>query len=315
MELFNRTGTSHIIAISGFNIGIISAFFIFLIRGVMKRFPYLLLKFNINKVAVIMTVIPIVIFTYVAGAGISVVRATIMVVTFMAALLLGRQRDMVNTLALRPFSFWQLPPIPFSTSLSSFLSWRWRPFSLLHPFYPGSSPLLFLPAKRENPSFLKKAFRSIILLLIVTLSATLGTLPLIAFYFNRVSTVVLPANLAVGPILGILAIPVCTAIMIAAPFSTGAAVLIIKTATLLVDISLHITRFFASLSWSSWPVKHADACRDRSLHHPDLCLFPPPGNFPARRRGSRRNRTKAALFCHRPGRLPGLLCRRRRLSL
>lgn len=254
MELFNRTGTSHIIAISGFNIGIISAFFIFLIRGMMKRFPYLLLKFNINKVAVIMTVIPIVIFTYVAGAGISVVRATIMVVTFMVALLIGRQRDMVNTLAIAAFLILAVAPyslfdISFQLSFLAVAS-----ILFIAPILSRFLPPLVPPGETGKPSFLKKAFRSTILLLIVTLSATLGTLPLIAFYFNRVSTVVLPANLAVGPILGILAIPVCTAIMIAAPLSTGAAVLIIKTATLLVDISLHITRFFASLSWSSWPV-------------------------------------------------------------
>jgi len=51
MDKFNQTGTSHIIAISGFNVGIIAIFSIFLFRILMKSSEVLLLKFNIVKIS------------------------------------------------------------------------------------------------------------------------------------------------------------------------------------------------------------------------------------------------------------------------
>jgi competence protein ComEC len=250
MELFNRTGTSHIIAISGFNIGIISAFIIFLVRGAMKRSPYLMLRYDMNKIALAATAVPIVLFAYAAGAGISVVRAAVMIVVFMVALLIGRRRDMINTLAAAAFVILAVAPYSlFDVSFQlSFVA-----VGAILAIAPVLSRFLPAPAAEGSagPSPWRKTLRGVLLFLIVTVSATAGTLPLIAFHFNRISTVVLPANLVVGPILGILAIPVCTAVMLAAPVSTSAAVLLIQAATLLVDISLKVTAFFAAPAWSS----------------------------------------------------------------
>jgi len=253
MEIFNRTGTSHIIAISGFNIGIISAFIIFLVRGAVKRSPYLMLRFDMNKVAMAATAVPIVLFTYAAGAGISVVRAAVMIVVFMVALLIGRRRDLFNTLAVAAFVI--LAVAPYSLFDVSF-QLSFAAVGSILAIAPVLSRFLPAPAAEGStgPTPWRKVLRGGLLFLIVTVSATAGTLPLIAFYFNRISTVVLPANLVVGPILGVLAIPICTAIMIVAPISTGAAVLLIQTATFLVDVSLKITKFFAAPSWSSLTV-------------------------------------------------------------
>ena len=100
MEKFNRTGTTHIIAISGFNIGIIAFLSFFTIRLLMRTSTYLLLRFNIVKVSTIFGIIPVIIYTFIAGMGISVVRASIMALTFMIAIILGKERDLYNSLAL-----------------------------------------------------------------------------------------------------------------------------------------------------------------------------------------------------------------------
>jgi len=253
MELFNRTGTSHIIAISGFNIAIISAFFALLIRGTLMFFPYLLLRFDRNKWTVILTVVPVIAFTFAAGAGVSVVRAAIMVIAFMAALLIGRDRDLFNTLAIAAFVI--LAVAPYSLFDVSFHLSFAAVFSILF-----ITPILsrFLPAapdgQTSGAALARRGFRTVTLFLIVTASATMGTLPLIAFYFNRLSMVVLPVNLAVVPVLGFLAVPVSTAILAVAPVSTAAAAFLIQIATLLVDISLRIVGFFSAFPWSSLPV-------------------------------------------------------------
>ena len=100
MENFNKTGTTHIIAISGFNIGIIAFLSFIVIRLIMKSSTYLLLRFNIVKVSTVFAIVPVIIYTFIAGMGISVVRAAIMAVTFMIAIIFGKDRDLYNSLVL-----------------------------------------------------------------------------------------------------------------------------------------------------------------------------------------------------------------------
>jgi competence protein ComEC len=90
--------------------------------------------------------------------------------------------------------------------------------------------------------------------MIVSISATLGTLPLIGFYFNRMSLISLLANLAVVPIMGIIALPVCMAIILTAPLSAILTIWLIKLAAFLVDISVFMVDYFASLPWAAYYV-------------------------------------------------------------
>jgi competence protein ComEC len=97
----------------------------------------------------------------------------------------------------------------------------------------------------------KNAPRTISLFFFASLSATLGTLPLILFYFNRLSLVTLVANLIVVPILGVIAIPFCLLIVIAVPISSWLTGVIIQVSALLVKISIYLIEILASLPWSS----------------------------------------------------------------
>jgi competence protein ComEC len=53
MEKFNITGTSHILAISGFNVGIIALWSLVVIRRLFKISEYLMLRFNIIKLSLL----------------------------------------------------------------------------------------------------------------------------------------------------------------------------------------------------------------------------------------------------------------------
>ena len=251
MEKFNQTGTSHIIAISGFNVGIIAVFAVFLFRFVMKFSETLLLRFNLVKLSTAFSFLPIAVFTFIAGAGVSVVRATIMALALLAAVLLGKVRDLYNTLALAALIILILSPASLF-DLSFQLSFTAVAAILF--ITPKLTALLPKPDPAE-PAPHRRIFRRIgydtALFLIVSLSATLGTLPLIVYYFNRVSVISLPANLAVVPIMGVLALPVCMAIILAAPVCTPLAVLLVQISTFLVKVSVTLVDFFASLPGSS----------------------------------------------------------------
>jgi competence protein ComEC len=255
MESFNRTGTTHIIAISGLHIGIVAVFALFIFRLVLKA-EYLLLRWNMTKISTVFAILIVFLYTFIAGAGISVIRASIMVTTFMCALLLNRERDLFNSLAMAAFIILILAPtslfdVSFQlsfTAVASLLFLTPKLTALLPPNPPdgqrGSVLDLFL-------RHVKKGVRAVVIFFFVSLSATLGTLPLILFYFNRLSLITLAANLLVVPLLALLVIPLCLLIILAAPISATLATVITQFAETPVGISLFIIDRLAALPYAS----------------------------------------------------------------
>lgn len=250
-EKFNLTGTSHIIAISGFNMGMVALFVIFATRLTMSAYSPLLLRYDWRRVSAVIAAVFVILYAFIAGAGISVIRATLMILVFMCAILLGKNRQLENTLALAALIILVFAPhflfdISFQLSFVAVLSLliitprltRWIP----------DPKAVSVSMKRR---LVWKSLRTVLVFLAVTLSAVIGTLPLIVFYFNRLSLVVLLSNLLVVPILGILAIPVCLFIIVAAPLWETAAVFFIKIAAVLVEISLRLIDDLAALPYAS----------------------------------------------------------------
>ncbi|EKD21855.1 MAG: hypothetical protein ACD_87C00304G0003 [uncultured bacterium] len=257
MDKFSRTGTIHIIAISGFNIGIVAVFSIFVLRLFLKSSEYLLLRWNMATMTTFFAILVVILYTFIAGSGISVVRASIMVVLFMVAILINRERDLYNTLALAAFLILLVSPaslfdISFQLSFAAVASllFLMPRLTALLPTFP-SADFLSMTRREWLLYNFKKALRALILFFFASLSATLGTLPLIILYFNRLSLITLAANLLVVPVLGIIAIPFCLLIVLAVPISSTLTHFIVRISELLVRISLSIVDELAALPWSS----------------------------------------------------------------
>ncbi len=246
-ESFSRTGTSHILAISGFNVGIVVSFFVIFTMLIMKPFPYLLLRFNLFKVSTLIAMIPVAIYTFIAGLGVSVIRAAIMIMAFLVAILLRKERDLFNTLALAALIILMLNP----TALFD-VSFQLTFAAVASLIYV--SPLItniFLKREKEETAKIviiaKKSANYILILILTTLSATLGTLPFVVYYFNGISTVSLPANCIAVPIMGVIAFLAGMASVIAAPFSSALAAIMIKFTSVSIKISLTAITFLSSL--------------------------------------------------------------------
>ncbi|MDX9820630.1 MAG: DNA internalization-related competence protein ComEC/Rec2 [Syntrophales bacterium] len=254
VDLFNRTGTSHIIAISGFNVGIVAVIWIFLARWLLSISTAVLLRVDAVRLSYALALPPVLLFALLAGMGISVVRATIMAVTFLCALLLGRERDLFNSLAFAGILILAaFPPSLFDVSFQ--LSFA----AVASILFATPAVLSYLkPSSSSSPLGPDQAWRRwsarLALFAAVTLVATAGTLPLIAHHFNRLSAVVLIANVAVVPILGFAAIPLSMGIAVLVPISEPLTSLLISVVAFLVHISMSMVRYFASLPWSSFTV-------------------------------------------------------------
>ena len=252
-DLFNQTGTTHIISISGLHVGLVAFFSLIFFRSLLKIFPRLLLLGNINKISYALSLVPILLYAAIAGMEIPVVRAALMSITLMAAILFRKTKDIFNALILAAIIILALdPPSLFDPSFQlSFLA------VLAIIYVPGKLQLLFPEQRAEEEEsryqrLVRKGKKNFIIFLLVSGSATLATIPIVAYHFYRVSSVTILANAIVIPVLAVLTTPVCLLLIIFYSLCEPLCLLLAWIATYLVKISIYLINFFASWPYSSF---------------------------------------------------------------
>ncbi len=170
-----NSGTTHIVALSGFNITIIIAFFLSIFKALPKRVTYLL------------SALAILAFVVMTGAASSVVRAGIMGGIFLLASMWSRRRHAGNALMLAVVVMILINPLILQYDIGFQLSMA----ATLGLIY--ISPHL---AARIPKSTIWEVLSS-------TLAASLATLPLLVYHFGGLSLISLVANLLVVPLVPI----------------------------------------------------------------------------------------------------------------
>lgn len=199
-EVFIKTGTAHLLAISGLNISLVVTLFYWVVSFL--HFP--------RRINFFMTILFIIIYTALAGANIPVLRAGIMGCMVFIGFLLNQERNLKSAFF---FSFFLLlvldPNILLSASFQlSFLAMA----SLLYILPRFEAKQLPQEAHQEDP-FLSPSLkipmrvwlflrRSLVQSFLASVSATIGMLPVLLGYFNLFSVV--------GFICNLIAIPLCT---------------------------------------------------------------------------------------------------------
>ncbi len=218
-QAFNRAGAGHLLAISGLHIGIVAAAAFFLFRWLLSRIDFFLWRGWTASAAAVLTLLPVLSYGLLSGMSASTQRAVIMVAVFLAALMAGRQNDLMNTIAWAALVILTVfPPALFSVSFQlSFAAVFWIVCGLQQPAFKYAVEKL-----RPHP-VLKRLFS----LMAVSLLAVLGTLPLVTLYFNQVSLVGPLANVVLVPLMGFAAIPAGLGGLALLPFThTGALALV-----------------------------------------------------------------------------------------
>lgn len=175
-EVFSETGTSHLLALSGLHLGLLFGVFQFFVLNRIRRR-------SIRFVAVGIGIVLVWLYTLVAGMPLSMQRAALML--SMAQLMqlarhdtLGIDRLLVSALLLLVVSPLSLFDVGFQLSFLSVAS-----ILTLTPLFPS--------VKLFNNGFLRAVYN----VLLVSLSAWIGTMPVVAYYFHVVGVYSLPANL------------------------------------------------------------------------------------------------------------------------
>ena len=201
-DSFTRVGIAHVLAISGLHIGLVAIVAYGVWWWLLARSRYLLLMWSVPKLAAFLTLPVVLLYAGLAGGSVSTVRAVIMVAVFLIARLLDKEEEAFRSLALAALIvslIWPGAVLDISFQLS---------FVAVLAIFLG---LYRFRAWRENrdkgregdPSqWRQRLLRRAGLYYLVTLSATVGTLPLVATHFHIVSLLGLLANLLVVPLLG-----------------------------------------------------------------------------------------------------------------
>jgi competence protein ComEC len=181
-EAFVKTGTVHILAISGLHVGMIVWGLLFLLKFLrVPRRPRFL-------TAMVLTGI----YALIASAGPAVMRAAIMAEIYLLGKLLGRSHLLLNSLSASVLAilFWnplQILDIGFWLSFLSVLA-----LILICP--------LFHPAIEGYPQFFKETSS----LILTSLSVLVVITPIVSSFFNLFYPVTFLANLAAIPLSSLL---------------------------------------------------------------------------------------------------------------
>lgn len=186
VEAFSATGTSHLIAISGFNIAILAGAITAVAFRLWGRWR-----------GTLVTVLLLALYTLLVGASGSVVRAALMGGLALLARQVGRRTEAVNTLAATALAMMAFNPhwlwdVGFQLSALATLG-------LVVYAGPWQDQVQRALGRVTTGAQARRLASLVSELVLLTAAAQLTTLPLTLFYFQRVSLSALPTNLLVLP--------------------------------------------------------------------------------------------------------------------
>ncbi|KPK00105.1 MAG: hypothetical protein AMJ60_02630 [Desulfobacterales bacterium SG8_35] len=215
LENFTGAGCIHILAISGMHMGLLSLVTITFLSWILKRSTWLLLHTHVLKVAVAIALLPLLLYALIAGFNIPVLRALLMTIVFILAILFDRPGNLINHILLAAFLILAWKPGAIFTASFQLSFSAVTAIALIYPLLYRAlfleahavSSLAGNPGPAAKPSsaamFHKISIslhRWILAGFALTTAAMLGTLPLLLLHFNRFSLVAPLTNLLVEPL-------------------------------------------------------------------------------------------------------------------
>ena len=237
---FYRVGAIHIVAISGFNMIVISAIVMRVLEGIFRRR---------RRSAVLGSIFFVVIYAIFVGAGPSIMRAAWMSSLLVIGRHLKRNCYVPASLAFATLALSIADPnvlldVGFQLSFFAVLGLGLFADPLSRVFRAWLDKRFSAPAANNIHTFLNEP-------LIVSIVAQISTLPLIILYFGRVSLVALPVNLLIMPIQPLLLIAGLTAAAVF-PFLPAIGTVIYWMTMVFLSWTITIVRGFAQLDFADF---------------------------------------------------------------
>jgi len=246
-----RSGTAHLLAISGLHIGFVAFIFYLAALWLLKRSSRLMLAIDVRRTAVIVSFIPVLFYAVLSGFSLSTQRAVIMIGAYVITVALCRVRDLYTTLALaalvvllvNPAVLWDAG---FQLSFTAVLA---IVYVLSQMRVVGSE----VAAKNKGPYLLRRFIIRCRDFALVTVAASLATVPVLAVHFHRVSAAGFIANLIIVPVTAFVVVPLGLLSVLAYSVSKGASLWLMRATDLVIGIIAGLAGVFARTGWAfSW---------------------------------------------------------------
>lgn len=225
---FSKTGTAHLLALSGLHVGVISILI------------YLMLGFiNIRWIKLSLFVIILIFYNLLIGFYPSSVRASLMSIIAVFGILQERQIHPLNSLSLAAIIM-----LMFDNNLILNPGFQMSIFSVLGIliFYKIIFDKLKIIFKNDNLNFILNSIS-------ITLAASLTVSPIVSYYFGIFSIISPLSNLLEIPLVSLILIG-CILTLITSFISFNIAVYFSLTVKFLIDILFNINSYFANFKFS-----------------------------------------------------------------
>jgi competence protein ComEC len=224
-QLFNRTGVTHLMSISGLHVTLVSGLFAACIGFLWRRTPWLTLRFPARKAAAAAAIFAALAYTMLAGFAVPAQRTFYMVAVVAVALWAGGVATPARTLALALAAVIVADP--------------WAPLAPGFWLSFGAVALIFYVAREGGENRVRQWTR-------VQWAMTIGLAPAALLLFGQVSVA--------GPLANALAIPLVSVVI--TPLALIAAVVpaeaFLAVGASLVEILLMFLEWCASLPGALW---------------------------------------------------------------
>lgn len=253
MEQFKANGCFHVLSISGLHMSLLGLFCVLLLNPLLKRSTWLLLHTHVPTLSLALTAPVLIFYTWIAGLAIPVVRSLLAALLVLFAVLVRRQRSFMPLLSAAVLCVLTFCPLALFTPSFQLSFGAVLAISLIIPRLP--LPNAADPAVPCLRRIHQAGLRAVCSMLMVSLAATLGTLPIMLYHFNRFSLIGPVMNLVIEPLLCLWALPIG---LVAIPLTglwPDAAQSILAVGALGIRATAWLSDLTAEIPWASvWTI-------------------------------------------------------------
>ncbi|MBW1649622.1 MAG: DNA internalization-related competence protein ComEC/Rec2 [Deltaproteobacteria bacterium] len=232
-EAFNNSGTSHILAISGLHIGIAVFIFFFIFTKLFSLFKSFTEKGTVKKISAFLTVIIALIYGFFAGMSPSTQRAVIMTAVFLYSFIFEEEPDTLNSLAV-----------------SGIIILIIEPASLFSVSFTLSFTAVFAISYGLKKTGVKDKNR-ILIFFLISVFATIGTLPIILYNFNTLCVIGPFTNFIIIPIIGFIVVPIGLTAVFIYPLSLNISFFLLKISATVLSGAIEFIKLVSSIPYVS----------------------------------------------------------------
>lgn len=246
----NRTGTTHLLSISGLHIGLVAMSTFWLSRRIVRiLFPFFLRYTSDQHLALWAALLVATLYAFISGLAFATWRSLLMITALFGAVYCYRHYDALTALAasaliiltVEPSGLWQ---ISFQLSFAAMFG-----MLLVYPRFRRVQDAI-LEGILPPDHFARKALMPFLDAFWLSLAANIAVMPLLVYHFHGLSLAGFLANTLLVPVFGFLVLPLGLIALALFPVYTPPAALVLKAGGLILGCCQQSILWFSNLSWA-----------------------------------------------------------------